>query len=115
MTASLKYKFKFLKREKRKSTDLFHHNNLQLLKTIEAVTFRWTCKTILIFTQNEISSLALILHLKNGDNCTGKEEKQKLLDFKLKFQKNSDITGKNSRYFLIVKHINFHVSPCFIT
>lgn len=60
-----------------------------------------------------MSSLVLILHLKNGDNSTGKEEKQKLLDFKLEFQKYSDKAGKNSRHFPMVQHINFHMPPYF--
>lgn len=48
-----------------------------------------------------MSSLALILHLKNGDSCTGR--------VKLKFQKYSNEAGKKkSRYCSIVQH-NFHV------
>lgn len=51
-----------------------------------------------------MSSLTFILHLKNRYNYTGKERKQKLLDFKLKFQKYSYNTGKNSRYCPIVQY-----------
>lgn len=44
-----------------------------------------------------MSSLALILLLKNGDNYTGKGRETGLLDSKLQFKKYSDKAGKKKK------------------